>query len=315
MNPKVSIVIPVYNGSNYLKEAIDSALSQTYKNIEIIVVNDGSNDNGATEQIARSYGNKIRYYQKENGGVATALNLGIGKMKGEYFSWLSHDDKYYPEKIQKQIETLASTKAKNIIAICDWTIINEDSHIVSHCVIDGRLELFPMGFLAFDTTTWLNACAMLIPADAIIKSGGFDESLRTTQDYDMHLRLIKMGMRYKVIHEPLLYSRVHSNQGSVCDPAAAANSDDIHEVILSCLDESEVRGHFNNDFSRIASVYEAYLLNRYKKSAPIFADMMISILDKDGNSKLAKKLSRRVFARKIISARLKDAVRRRVLPR
>ena len=83
-NPKVSIIIPVYNGSNYLKEAIDSALEQTYKNIEIIVVNDGSRDNGATEKIVKSYGDRIRYYKKDNGGVSTALNLGIEKMTGEY---------------------------------------------------------------------------------------------------------------------------------------------------------------------------------------------------------------------------------------
>ena len=66
-NPKVSIIIPVYNGKDYMKEAIDSALSQTYKNIEILVINDGSTDNGATKRIAKSYGNKIRYFEKENG--------------------------------------------------------------------------------------------------------------------------------------------------------------------------------------------------------------------------------------------------------
>ena len=64
-NPLVSIVIPVYNGSNYMQEAIDSALAQTYENIEVIVVNDGSTDN--TDEIARSYGDKIKYFVKENG--------------------------------------------------------------------------------------------------------------------------------------------------------------------------------------------------------------------------------------------------------
>lgn len=101
--PLVSIVIPVYNGSNYLSEAIDSALSQTYENVEIIVVNDGSPDNGKTEEIAFSYGDKIRYFKKENGGSSSALNFGIKQMHGEWFSWLSHDDLYYPEKIEKQI--------------------------------------------------------------------------------------------------------------------------------------------------------------------------------------------------------------------
>ena len=106
MEKKVTIIIPVYNGSNYVREAIDSALAQTYKNIEILVVNDGSTDEGATRDICLSYGDKITYYEKENGGVSTALNLGIEKMTGDYFSWLSHDDLYYPDKIEKQMKEL-----------------------------------------------------------------------------------------------------------------------------------------------------------------------------------------------------------------
>src|SRR5574344_1452707 len=98
----VSIIIPVYNGSNYLKEAVESALEQTYKNIEIIIVNDGSNDNGITSKIAQSYVKNypktVKYFEKENGGVSTALNLAIKQMKGSYFSWLSHDDIYLPNK-------------------------------------------------------------------------------------------------------------------------------------------------------------------------------------------------------------------------
>ena len=102
--PLVSIVIPVYNGSKYLGEAIDSALEQTYKNIEIVVINDGSKDNGKTRAVAKSYGDKIRYYEKENGGVSSALNYAIKMSKGQFISWVSHDDKILPEKIELQIE-------------------------------------------------------------------------------------------------------------------------------------------------------------------------------------------------------------------
>ena len=102
--PKVSIVIPVYNGERYVRYAIDSALAQTYDNIEIIVVNDGSTDK--TDEIVKSYGNKVRYIKKKNGGVSSALNMAIEKMKGEYFSWLSHDDTYEPTKIEDEIDYL-----------------------------------------------------------------------------------------------------------------------------------------------------------------------------------------------------------------
>lgn len=108
-NPKVSIVIPVYNGGNYLAEAIDSALRQTYSNLEIIVVDDGSVD-GSTEVIARSFGDKIRYFKKENGGSSSALNYGINQMQGEWFSWLSHDDLYYPEKIEMQVNYIRANQ-------------------------------------------------------------------------------------------------------------------------------------------------------------------------------------------------------------
>ena len=94
VTPKVSIIIPVYNGSNYLDNAINCALCQTYENLEVIVVNDGSTDEGKTREIALKYSDKIRYFEKANGGVSSALNLGIREMGGEYFSWLSHDDVY-----------------------------------------------------------------------------------------------------------------------------------------------------------------------------------------------------------------------------
>ena len=78
---KLSVVIPVFNIEDYIGKCLDSVLAQTYQNYEIIVVNDGSCDDGKTEEIALSYGDKIRYFSKENGGVSSALNFGIEKME------------------------------------------------------------------------------------------------------------------------------------------------------------------------------------------------------------------------------------------
>ena len=103
IRPLVSIVIPFLMVRTYLSEAIESVLAQTYEHLEIIVVNDGSTDE--TEQIVLSYRDKIRYFSKENGGVSTALNIGITNMRGEYFLWLSHDDLLKPDAIEKMIKS------------------------------------------------------------------------------------------------------------------------------------------------------------------------------------------------------------------
>ena len=132
-SPKVSVIIPVYNGENYVKEAIESALSQTYKNIEIIVVNDGSKDR--TEMICKEYKGKIKYFKKNNGGVSTALNLAIEKMTGEYFSWLSHDDLYYPNKIEEEIKAME----ENTIILSDYDLINEKGKVFNSVVLPHYL--------------------------------------------------------------------------------------------------------------------------------------------------------------------------------
>ncbi|MCE1254649.1 MAG: glycosyltransferase family 2 protein, partial [Anaerolineae bacterium] len=161
--PKVSIIIPVYNGANYLRQAIDSALAQTYTNTEVLVINDGSTDLNATEDIILSYGDKIRYFKKENGGVATALNLGINKMSGDYFSWLSHDDMYHPQKIEKQISELRTIDNPNTISVCNVTVINSEGQKIQSNHVSTRAQRSIRVFLAIDTETGLNGCALLIP--------------------------------------------------------------------------------------------------------------------------------------------------------
>ena len=88
---KVYIIIPVYNGSNYVAQAIESAINQTYKNIEIIIINDGSNDEGKTKAAVEPFlsDSRVQYIEKENGGVSSVLNLGLSLMKGDFFCWLS----------------------------------------------------------------------------------------------------------------------------------------------------------------------------------------------------------------------------------
>lgn len=230
-NPLVSIIIPVYNGSNYLSEAIDSALSQTYQNIEIIVINDGSNDNGKTEQIALSYDNKIKYIAKQNGGVATALNMGIEHMKGEYFSWLSHDDVYYERKIQNQIEYLVSNGDKDTIVYSDFETIDAHSKIIKKSIPDH--DILTEEPLYTILKTKIHGCSLLIPKKAFDKYGVFNTTLKFTQDYDLWIRLNK-HYNFKYLAQTLIQSRSHEQQDS---KTHSQNPEEGNSFWCKCLDE------------------------------------------------------------------------------
>lgn len=209
--PKVSIIIPVYNGANYLKEAIESAISQTYKNLEIIVVNDGSNDNGKTDKICRSYGNKIKYFIKENGGPASALNLGIEKMNGEYFSWLSHDDLYYPQKVENQVKFIEKYSNEKVIIYADYDLIDKDSKLISKISLNHELLMKKPEYSLLRGV--VNGITLLIPKKAFEEYGNFDIRLKCTQDYDLWNRLTKT---YRFIHmnQILTKTRIHALQDS-----------------------------------------------------------------------------------------------------
>lgn len=215
-NPKVSIIIPVYNGANYMREAVDSAIAQTYKNIEIIVVNDGSNDNGETDKIARSYGDKIKYIVKENGGSSSALNIGIRNMTGDYFSWLSHDDVYEKERIEKMVEKINEKNYDMQCIVCGSRLINENSEIIPYfkAQLNGIMDSAKM-FRMLQKGLRINGCCILIPKCVIEKVGYFDEKLRYVNDTDYWYRLMIFGCEFVCFNEPLVSTRIHGKQVSV----------------------------------------------------------------------------------------------------
>ncbi len=214
MDPLVSIVIPVYNGANYLREAIDSALAQTYSNVEIIVVNDGSDDGDATRDIALSYGDKIRYFEKDNGGVSTALNVGIQNMRGKYFSWLSHDDVYLPEKIQVEIDALRRVGDMSRVVYSDWKFLTMPERKLGG---GGNFENYRQEFLetgAFAPLfSFISGCTLLIPKIYFDAYGGFDETFRAVQDYKKWFEMFR-GKRLVYVRQPLVLSRQHAEQTS-----------------------------------------------------------------------------------------------------
>lgn len=214
-SPKVSIVIPVYNGANYMKEAIDSALNQTYKNLEVIVVNDGSTDNGETDLIAKSYGDRIKYICKENGGVSSALNVGVREMTGEYFSWLSHDDVYFPNKIQNQVDSLSSFCDEKIIGLCSDCFIDDSSNRLNKQspkrYKDGKYS-WDYSLMEMLRNGTFSGCALLIPKKAFDECGLFHEGLRFSQDALMWMKILMA--KYSLVYnsEEDVCSRIHGKQ-------------------------------------------------------------------------------------------------------
>lgn len=222
-NPKVSIIIPVYNGSNYLGEAIDSALAQTYKNIEVIVVNDGSNDGGKTEAIAKSYGDKIRYFSKENGGVSSALNLGIREMTGEWFAWLSHDDLFSPDRIEGDMEVARNFSDARVI-FCRIAEIDEKGLVVEahKYPLDSVRNLRDVMILR-----GLHMCAVTIHKSCFNRTGYFNETNRTTQDVEMSLLLAK-HYHFHMNNSSITYARDHSDRGT--RTLTDQHKEDIHTL-------------------------------------------------------------------------------------
>lgn len=242
---RVSIIIPVFNGENYLRQAIDSALSQTWPDVEVIVVDDGSTD--GTARLCKSYGDEIQYFHKENAGVSSAVNLGIRNMRGDYFSWLSHDDIYHPDKIEKQIKALDSRKDNTAIVHGNFNVLNEKHHSVT-CIRNDvtytktRMEnsVFPV------LLTAIHGCVPLIHKSHFERAGLFDESLPLTQDYDFFFRVMR-GTQSVFLSESLVDVRIHEMAGRNISPDFEKACAEQYIYFARKLPLSEIREMFPDE--------------------------------------------------------------------
>lgn len=269
VNPKVSILIPVYNGSNFIKDSIESALNQTYKNIEILVINDGSNDNDKTENIVKSFGDKVRYIKKENGGVASALNLGIKEATGEYISWLSHDDAYMPNKIEKEIEVLEKLENKETIIFSNFELMDEFGITFNKTdyAKNMNVEKFCQGIYPVLMGT-VNGCTTLISKKCFDGVGLFREDLRTTNDYEMWIRLFSKYSSY-FIKDYLVKYRIHKNQDTNSNPLSIIESNDLWTDIVNNLDEDEIKKWGFDVFNIYMTIYRQTKGSKFYEAAKV----------------------------------------------
>jgi len=206
----VSIIIPVYNGSNYVAHALNSAVNQTYKNLEIIVINDGSNDNGLTKEAVKPFlkDPRVKYIEKENGGVSSVLNYGIEHFSGDFFVWLSHDDVFHPRSIELRIKKwIALGENKKYIISTNTKYINKDGKAKFRAAA-GSKNINNVYDIVSST---INGCSLLIPREAI-KGHSFIEGMVYMQDYFLWATLINEGVRIKLLKKKVTYNRVHDKQ-------------------------------------------------------------------------------------------------------
>ncbi|MBL7106274.1 MAG: glycosyltransferase family 2 protein [Phycisphaerae bacterium] len=192
----VTVIIATYDRRDTLSTAIQSALDQTYKPLELIVVDDGSND--ATEDVVKSYSDSIRYIKQKRQGPSAARNNGIAHSKGRILSFLDSDDIWHKEMIQTQMQLMENIYEQIPCSICNAELI-DDTGLPTYSFTHAKLQpLHSRGL-------WLNVCEVLasrfvlfnqtsiIRKDAIKQVGGFNEKLWLMEDYDLALKLSTLG--------------------------------------------------------------------------------------------------------------------------
>ncbi|MFC4596949.1 glycosyltransferase family 2 protein [Cohnella hongkongensis] len=210
INPLVSVVIPFYNDP-YLEEAVKSVYAQTYEPLEVIVVDDGSvRETEALRRLERAGG--LQVLRQRNRGTASALNAGFRLARGAYLAWLSSDDRFLPDKIEKQVRYMQETGYA--ISHTAFRRISEDGIAEAYPVLlpEGSMRHFYRRMLLSNV---VNGCTVMMAASLFARYGGFNERWTYTHDYELWLRVILSGHPIGYLRSPLTEYRVHPEMGTV----------------------------------------------------------------------------------------------------
>ena len=210
-NELVSVIIPVYNSEKYLEECLESIINQTYPNIEIIAVDDGSEDSSL--DILEQYSNKIDVYSQQNQGLASSLNLGISNVKGNWLKWFSPDDVMFPNTIETLV-TEAKKYNDNTIIYSNWNIINDSGESLREFQESNYNELSAFDFnIRLLDGQQINVNTTLIPINLLEKCKIRKLDDPVAIDYDIFLQCaIQHEARFQLITNPLVKYRIHTDQ-------------------------------------------------------------------------------------------------------
>jgi glycosyltransferase involved in cell wall biosynthesis len=265
MEPLVSVIIPTYNRADYLKLVLKSVLEQTYKNIEVIVADDGSTDNTA-EVVADFNDPRIKYFYQRNTGLPAATrNLGLREVSGEYIAFLDSDDLWLPKKLEIQVEYLRNHPEYYLVYSNAW-IIDETG---ARKGLIANLELFKEGeiFNNLVKYNFIPQLTVLMKRKVFEEIGFFNEdpALRAVEDYEYWLRV---ALRHKIgfVKEPLAMYRAHS--GGMSRAANLAHAE--QKILFSLLEDPSVPNK-NEIMERVYELYYPSALYNWKNSAKLTA--------------------------------------------
>lgn len=265
--PLVSIIIPAYNAEKYIARAIDSALQQTYKNIEIIVVDDGSTDN--TAKIVKSYSESIILYRyQRNQGIGAPRNNGIAISKGEYVTFLDADDCYLPEKVEKLVDFFCQNPSYSIAYGNVLHFFSQNPNKFYRLKYTGYtgdvLERLLKG-------TFININSIMISRDLFEKNGiTFTGKRYCPEDYELYLQFALLGYRFGYIDSDLAIVEIRSDSTTSMDVQAIVKRNTIEiiqKVSAQMPEKPELQKTIAN---RLKSLHRklaiAYLMHGEKKA-------------------------------------------------
>jgi glycosyltransferase involved in cell wall biosynthesis len=206
--PKVSVCIPVYSSAKYIQETVDSILNQTYKDFEIIIVDDGSPDESTWDLIS-SFSHPVKVFRQENRGIAGAKNACVEKASGEYIAFCDHDDLWKKDKLEKQVKVLDENVEIGFV-FTGFTRLNEFEGEIKTLLqkIDSKDV-----FASLLKKSYIYTSTLLIRKTLWDKMGGYNKSFTLADDLEFHLRLAYNAKPY-CISEALMLYRLHSTNTS-----------------------------------------------------------------------------------------------------
>ncbi|HKK53949.1 MAG TPA: glycosyltransferase [Patescibacteria group bacterium] len=213
INLKISIIIPVYNRQDLLERAIISVLNQTYKNFELIIVNDASTEN-IKEFVKKFDDKRIKYIEHtiNSGGPAKPKNTGIKIAKGDYIAFLDSDDKWLENKLKKQLKLYEKNINNNIGLVgCEEINFNELTQEKRHTKLPALIEKMSPEILKKCLPH--SSSSVMIKKSVFKTVGLFSEDFKISDDYDLYIRISR---KYKLlfVQEPLFYYYIHNNNAS-----------------------------------------------------------------------------------------------------